>query len=95
MRSNAIKTCVVGAMVVGGTLGATSAASAGVTVTWQATGFYYAKASNENAVSDTVDELDADPSIAAFGSKFYASTSVTYTNAASGFSLSSSGGSAA
>jgi hypothetical protein len=82
-------------MLFGGTLGASSAASAGATVTWDATGFFNGKAYNLNVVSDTVYAWDNDPSVAALGSKFYASTSVTYTNTASGFSLSSNGGSAA
>ena len=95
MRSNMMKSCAVGAMLFGGTLGATSAASAGVTVTWDAIGYFNGKAYNFNAVSDTDFAWDDGPSVAALGSKFYASTSVTYTNTASGFSLSSNGGSAA
>ena len=95
MRSNMMKSCAVGAMLFGGTLGASSAASAGATVTWDATGFFNGKAYNLNVVSETVYEWDTDPSVAALGSKFYASTSMTYTNTASGFSLSSNGGSAA
>jgi hypothetical protein len=90
-----MKSCAVGAMLFGGTLGATSAASAGATVTWDATSVFNFNAYNLNAVSDTVYALDNDPSVAALGSKFYASTSVTYTNTASSFSLSSNGGSAA
>ena len=36
MRSNMMKKCAVGAMLFGGTLGLSQAASAGVSVTWTA-----------------------------------------------------------
>jgi MYXO-CTERM domain-containing protein len=101
MRSNAMKTCAVGAMLFGGTLGVTSAASAGVVVTWTAnnafnTGSAYNifGTSYESAVFETASTT---PAVAAIGSTTYSlgTASVTYTNTASGFSMSGTGGPAA
>ena len=101
MRSNMMKSCAVGAMLFGGTLGATSAASAGVVVTWTAnnafnTGSAYNLfgTSYEDAVWDSASTT---PAVAAIGSRTYTrgTASVTYTNTAGGFSMSGTGGPAA
>ena len=99
MRSNAMTKCAAGAMLFGGTLGLSQAASAGVNVTWTASNPFNGFATN-NFVQNYNDEVyefrsaSTDPSVAAFGSTTYTlgGTSATFTNTASSVAISGSGG---
>jgi hypothetical protein len=96
-----MKTCAVGAMLFGGTLGATSAASAGVVVTWTANNAFNTGVAYNffgTSYDDAVWEgASTNPAVAAIGSTTYTrgTASVTYTNTAGGFSMSGIGGPAA
>ena len=99
MRSNMMKKCAVGAMLFGGTLGLSQAASAGVSVTWTASNAFNNGFSYNQLLQSSYDVYEyrlasTDPSVAAFGSTTYTlgGTSATFTNTASGFAMSGSGG---
>ncbi len=100
MRNNAVKKCAVGAMLFGGTLAFTQAASAEVTVTWSANNAFNTGSAYNLFVQDGpayIGELvsaSTDPSVLAIGSTTYTlgSASFTYTNTADGFSFGGSGG---
>ena len=99
MRSNAMKTCAVGAMLFGGTLGLSQTASAGVSVTWTASNAFNNGFSYNQFLQSSYDVYEyrlasTDPSVAALGSTTYTlgGTSATFTNTASGFAMSGSGG---
>jgi len=99
MRSNAMKKCAVGAMLFGGTLGLSQAASAGVNVTWSASNAFNTGSAYNLFLQSSYEVYEfrlasTDPSVAAFGSTTYTlgGTSATFTNTASGFAMSGSGG---
>ena len=99
MRSNAMKKCAVGAMLFGGTLCLSQAASAGVNVTWSASNAFNTGSAYNLFLQSSYEVYEyrsasTDPSVAAFGSTTYTlgGTSATFTNTASGFAMSGSGG---
>ena len=78
MRSNAMKTCAVGAMLFGGTLGASQAASAGLTWTDRGVGDFSKITSNRllqvgNSLTTSGVAADAYES-AAFGATTFSAT---------------------